>query len=330
MLRTCVFVTGLLLASASELTEQADPEEDKAVGGGDWQKRDQLADCSLDGAEAVDGMLDGAIYIMAAVERCGGHGNQLDEVKCTVDVGASIAAVNEMINVVLKAVSKCGDFSSKHQECGMATGSLTRAAAQLTSASALIVAQCPNTHYKGAAPKGGEFDPHGYSTDLGMCVINVKNAMKELFMLISRFMTLKTNCADEIECAHNALKIVSNFAGIGAYISGALSRCSANKHNEDAACAEASLKLFRATGNVAAAAEKMDEVCKLTEDERLFLASEKKISAPTNSNASVTLGLVALLPITAVLSFVGGSRLAKARTVSSYDAESLVELSSSE
>merc|ERR1711988_581869 len=106
-------------------------------------------------------------------------------------------------------------------------------------------------------------------------------------------------------------------------ISGAIAKCSASsKHQKDALCAQMSIRLFHAIGNVDRACTAMAQDCKISEAERLYLENEDEAPvAPASSSGSVTLALAALLPITAVVSFVGGKRLAKARAQAIPDCE---------
>merc|ERR1719453_1264817 len=109
---------------------------------------------------------------------------------------------------------------------------------------------------------------------------------------------------------------------MGSLLAGTVDHCSA-KPNEDAACAEESLALVHELQNVGRASVAMNKACHLNEAERLYLDNEDAPIAPAANNNGVTFGLAALLPITAVLSFVGGSRIAKARTAAPRDFESL-------
>jgi hypothetical protein len=331
MFRTIVFLAGLLSARATELTDAANPEFSKEVGEGDWDKKDQLAACAIHGGEAVDNLFDAATYILASVERCE---DKTEQVRCVVDVASAISSVNEVVNVVIKAVSECGAFDAYKARCGMQVGAFTRAVGELTSASAKIATQCHDGY---GAPittdKGAALATKGFSIGLGKCIINVKDSVKSLFNVIARLMTIKTNCdyGHPEYCAHNAMTVVAAFAGIAEYVAGSIAHCNPTADSAiPAACTKASFELIRSTDNVAGTAGAMAYECKPTEAERLFL--EGKVSAPSNSNGLVTFGLVALLPITAVLSFVGGSRLAKARATFTRDAESgsLIELSGQE
>jgi hypothetical protein len=298
------------------------------------------ANCALNGARAVDDMLDSAVYIMASIVRC----DNGDTIRCEVDVASAIESVNAMINVIVKAVDDCGGLAGDpHHKCGLAVGVLTRSMAGLAAASGGIVAKCPN-HLNGGKPMdtvgtamenagkyGGKraFKTAGFSPTFGQCVINIKDTVKSLFKGIKRIMTVKENCEDpkSQHCAHNSMKIVAAFTGLAEYISGAIAKCSASsKHQVDALCSQQSIRLFHALANVDRAGTEMGRKCQITEAERLYLDNEDEAPVAAPASNSVTLALAALLPISAVVSFVAGSRLAKVRAAATRDAESLVEL----
>merc|ERR1719393_778796 len=88
-MRGLLILTGLLGASAADTSE-----------------------CALNGARAVDDLLDSATYIWASVQRCQkpGTGNgKGNPILCSLDVASALEATNAMVNVILKAVEKCGN-----------------------------------------------------------------------------------------------------------------------------------------------------------------------------------------------------------------------------
>merc|ERR1719263_649237 len=254
-----------------------------------------------------------------------------------------------MVNVILKAVNKCGSLNTEHADCGLAVGVLTRSMAGLSAASAGIVARCPNKLNSGHAlatvgdavesankygTSGGDraYKTAGFGSQFGQCIINIKDTMKSLFKAIKRIMTVKHNCEDpkSKHCAHNVAKIVASFTALGEYLSGALGKCTVASNpsmSADALCAQMSLRLIHHVDNVDRAGTNMARHCDLTAAERLYLEDEDgEVSTPAKDN-SATLALAALLPITAVMSFVLGKRLAKSRAEPSteLDREALVE-----
>merc|ERR1711943_41019 len=113
----------------------------------------------------------------------------------------------------------------------------------------------------------------------------------------------------------------------GEYLSGALGKCTVASNpdmSKDALCAQMSLRLIHHIDNVDRAGTNMARHCDLTAAERPHLEDEdedKHITPATNNPAA--LALAALLPITAVLSFAMGKRLAKTRSQPAEDCESL-------
>jgi len=317
-MRALVLLTGLFLASGAD-----------TVG------------CALDGAEAVDEMLDSAVYIMASMTRCGKNASNTNDIACAMDVSAAIESVNGMINVIMKAIGKCGALKDDHYKCGLAVGVLTKSVAGLASASAGIVAKCPIGNKLGggnvktvaeanedAARYGGERNNGvtvaGMPAGMGECVINVKDTFKALFKAIKRIMTLKDNCEDPASnhCAHNTLKVVVSFSALGEYLAGAVGKCDAKTHS-DALCAQMSLRLVRQIENVGRASTAMTKDCDIGGAERLYL-EDAEASTPASDNKA-TMALAALLPLTAVVAFVGGSRFAKSRA-QVMDAELLTQI----
>jgi len=301
------------------------------------------ATCALDSARAVDDIMDGMVYIMASIYRC--DPNVGDKARCALDVSAAIEAVNRMVNVIVKAVGQCGEITTDKPMCGLAISELTRSLAGLTSASAGIVAKCPNDYNggnplstvgsamegasatSGSNPAGGAL---GFSPSFGQCIIDVKDSVKSLFKAVKRVMVMSDDCAtpESDECAHNALKLVDGFVGLAEFISGAVGKCGVDPKNKvNGLCAQMSARLTHAVGAVGVAGTALAAACEPTPAERLYLDSlgqKKDAAAPATSG--LTMGLMALLPMTAVVAFVAGKRLAKGRSMEPLpDEEMLVQ-----
>jgi len=317
MMRALVLLAGLFLANGAD-----------------------TLNCALDGAEAVDEMLDSAVYIMASMTRCGKKASNTNDIACAMDVSAAIESVNGMINVIMKAIGKCGALKDDHFKCGLAVGVMTRSFAGLASASAGIVAKCPIGNKVGggnvktvaeanedAARYGGDRANKvaGVPAGMGECVINVKDTVKALFKAIKRIMTLKDNCEDTASkhCTHNTIKVASSLSALGEYLAGAVGKCDAKTHSS-ALCAQMSLRLVRQVENVGRASVAMTADCDIGGAERLYL-EDAEASTPATDNKA-TMALAALLPLTAVVAFVGGSRFAKTRAQATEDSELLMQV----
>jgi len=291
--------------------------------------------CALDGARAVDDLLDGATYIWASVKRCNttAGNTQADTILCTLDISAAIESVNAMVNVILKAVQKCGHLESASAECGLAVGVMTRSFAGLSAATSGIFARCPNGANGGVPKTPLVYGVPVYDqqtalagaktvvnadkatpTSFAQCLVDIKDLTKSLFKAIKRIMTMQDSCEDgDAHCAHNTLKLVASLGAMGQYLSNAVGRCSpatVTKRTYDAECAGEVSHLVRHVSNVGRASVDLQQNCNIGA-ERLYQIEHGEVE--NQSSNSVTLGLAAMLPLTAVLSFVGGSRFAKTR-----------------
>lgn len=289
-MRTFAFLSLLAIVAAQE---------------NDESRMAQQGTCLVDSAEAVSDLMDASMFVWAAIARCG-HGGE--EVKCTISISSAIQSVNSMINVILRSLEKCGDIVNG--DCGMAASVLTKSAAGLTAATGGIMQKCF------PAPAHGNNWAHG---EPAMCVVDVKNTAKSLFKTIKSFMGLNANCgtAPGSPCASNVLRIVSGFAGVGEYLAGAIGQCTESGSSHDELCVQESAKLVQQLTRVANAGVDMSTKCEATPaavkiDARLF--SFKKQKKQSALGGSSNLILAAFLPLTAIVSFVGGRFYANRRT----------------
>jgi len=313
-MRTAVLFAGLMLAGAADVTS-----------------------CALNGARAVDDLLDSATYVWASVQRCskGASGNQI---LCSMDVASAIEAMNAMVNVVLKGVEECGSLDSADAKCGLSVGVLTKTFAGVAASSSGVTAKCPNAlnnnqglTYLVNKPKVTAGDSALASAaqmaSFAQCIVNVKDLTKNIFKASKRLVTVKGNCDgdDSKACAHNALKVVASLASMGEFLAGSIGRCSANtaanaKLKGDAQCTAEATDLLGSLNRMASAGIAMKQSC-LGGEARLFELEHAEGSEEKRSNG-LTVGLAALLPVTAVVAFVGGSRFAKR---GAQDSELLVQ-----
>jgi len=245
-----------------------------------------------------------------------------------MDVASAIESMNAMVNVVLKGVEECGSLDATDAKCGLSVGVLTKTFAGVAASSSGVTAKCPNklNNNKGLtflvntpAPTDGTsaLASAAQQASFAQCIVNVKDLTKAIFKASKRLVTVQGNCngGDSKACAHNALKIVASFAAMGEYLAGSIGRCSANtaanaKLKEDAQCAAEVEDLVGSLNRMASAAIGMKQSC-LGGEARLFELEHG--TGVQNSGSSFTVGLAALLPLTAVVAFVGGSRFAKSR-----------------
>jgi len=292
-MRTFTLLSIIALAAASDLEQQGD--------------------CVVDGAEAVSDLMDSTMFIWASIQRCGDHaGKGGQEVRCEIAISSAIESVNSMINVILKAVDKCGDLHGKNKKCGLAAGRLTKSIAGLAAASGGIAEKCPN-----APGNKGALTWNKNSMQTPMCVVNLKNSAKSLFKAIKALMKVKNNCEVGLsrKCASNGLKIVGAFAGLGEYLAGTVGQCTSGSTHQDIKCDEQIQKLVKETTQVAQAGIDLSKACEAevpvavvpetveVQVPRLYEQDSQEVNTPS---ASANLMLGAFLPVTAIVSFVGG------------------------
>jgi len=306
MMRKVLFLGGLAFASADSGT------------------------CALNGARAVDDLLDSSTYIWASIERCKkpAAGNKGNNVLCAMDVSAAIESVNAMINVVLKAVEECGQLGEgENVKCGLAAGVLTKTFAGVAAASAGVAAKCPSMFNGGKALNflvngpsvnqgNGAIASAAQSSNFASCLVDVPDVVKSLFKATNRLIHVKGACnGDDRLCARNSLKVVAALSALGQYLAGAVGDCTAQtvanaKLQGDATCASSALELVRHLTRLGSAGTALQMECASGEARLYALEHGEDIEKEGKSN-SLTFILGAFLPIAAVFGFVGGSRVAK-------------------
>lgn len=276
-------------------------------------------DCLIDGAEAVSDLMDSAMFIWAAVARCGKKG---DATKCEINIASSIESINSMINLILKAVQKCGSMHFENEKCTLAASSLTESTAGIAAATGGIMEKCPGALAGVKVTSLSAINwKHGPEVT---CIVDVKNSMLGLFKAMKKLMTIKNGCTTlgSQTCVGTSLQVIEALAGLGQYLAGVLGHCAHNM--KEAECGQHVGSLISSLSKGAKAGLDMSKACTLTpaqaqvaaapiviEEEvpELYetyeVAEDKAGSAPTNFI------LAAFLPVAAVLGFAGGSRTAR-------------------
>jgi len=251
------------------------------------------AQCAVDGAGAVDGLTEAAMFIWAASKRCG-HGSAAE---CTVDIASAAQAATSMIATIVGAVADCGAIQTANAECAAAVTGLTSAAAGLAAASGGLVDACPK------AVRRLGIDPLDQTTNLGLCIMDAKGTLSSIFRA-SKYLSVAGGCKKNGGCADTALNIIMALADMGSNLAESFNDCSSVKGagNDNADCDASGLALVSALSQIALAGKGIKAGCNVGAA-RLYENTEM----PTSSS-SWTVALAALLPISAVLSFVLGRR----------------------
>jgi len=317
MMRTLVLLAGLGLAGAETAMEKK-------------------AECVELGGEAASELVDAGIFIWAAVKRCD---DPKEATKCAIDISNSIESTTGMVNVIMKTLERCGHLGLETSKCGLASSELTQSLAGVTAASLEVKEKCPKDFATGFGAAvvtpptvaGVTAHPDWHHASAAMCVVDLKESAHNLFKSISAFSMIKNDCEGEAgkrRCAANTLKIVSALAELGHYMVGALGHCTANIHI--AHCGGEVAELVGTVTEFSEASIKMSEHCNAEAVARAGEAKTVAIEVPVevgvaprlyseaqgtdhSTGGVLNIALAAFLPITAIVSFVGGRFFASCR-----------------
>jgi len=285
------------------------------------------AQCELDSTTMVDHAVQAALAIWAADKRCNGAIVREAPVKCTTDVATSIQELSEVGTAIGDMLGACGNLKLENHECAAAADAVFTATAGLTAAGATIADDCAKI-----VPKQFDDDVLDTATQLGKCTADAAGSMNSFFAAHNAVQHMKESCEGEHGCKVDAFEVVNVLSEFGAYIAGAYSECSTydaeSKHQAapdvDAAdCSKAVLEGINSLSSLTELGLKMHKACNI-KDERLY--SERAGVASAMSSSSL-FAMAAAIPAAAVVSFIAGSRFAKARQQRDTSAAgSLVEL----
>merc|ERR1719440_2637372 len=126
-----------------------------------------------------------------------------------------------MINVILKAMDNCEAVNTIKKDCAIAASEMTSHLAGLSASSGGVVQKC----FEGPA-HAQNWDP--VHRDHGMCTVDVKNGVKNLFKIVKSFLKLDENCneSNPNACVANGFQIIGALSGTGSFLAGAIGRCS--------------------------------------------------------------------------------------------------------
>jgi len=276
--------------------------------------------CTLDSGDAVSSALDSVLNIWASTKRCKGPIFTNAPVKCEQDVASSIESVTKMAGAIASMLGDCGGgLDQDDVACTVSAEGLISSTAGLAAASGKIADKCFKT-----VPAQYDGDILDEATLLGKCVSNGAGGVNSLFKASNGIQDAKKSCETEgKKCTTSTLNVVSIIGHMGGFIGESLDDCSAsyNKQTGKSMLTSSAAKNAECVGAV------MDGIGDLTKFAALALNIEKDCGAAssrlylesdgTEAKASMGnptfLALAAMLPISAVLSFVAGSRFAKNR-----------------
>lgn len=258
-------------------------------------------------------MLDSALYMWAAIERCSRDSTQTQAgvVQCEVDVASVATSVNGILKFILRAVEECSTMKTLDGTCAAEAFNLGQGISGVAKASGGIAQKCKNFGDEQA-------DVNMARGRVAMCAVEVKNSMKSVTKASAAIMTIDNSCAaSKWACMDNALAIISAFADLAAYVMGAVGHCSRVKFGSAVGCAAQINALVSELADVARASGRVNKLCKPNVS---FPAPAREVAAPRNREPPVTfamrgggatLALAVLLPFVTALGFLGGARFGR-------------------
>lgn len=262
--------------------------------------------CIVDSGEAISDMMDAALFLWAASKRCGNKG---EEAKCVVDISSGIKSINSMANVIAKVLDDCDALHFEHKKCAMSAGKMTKHAFGLTAAGGEMAGKCPGIGPNHTLNMGALASPI-------QCTVDLKNTAKSLFKAIKNVLRLKGACdASTKHCAISALDVAGAVGGVGEYLAGAIGQCHRSMMKSDSThnarpelCADGAFSLVHHASDLAASGLRVSEECgsASTSVARLYTESDAEPKKKKDDKFTTNAMLGALLPVVAVVGFIGG------------------------
>jgi hypothetical protein len=248
-----------------------------------------------------------------------------------------------MVNTLVKALDKCGQLHTINRKCGESSMDLVKSVAGITASSGEVVTHCVK---KDTSPCGTVAPPlrrlaiavaPGVAAkdvlSVAKCAVNLKDSMKYLILSLTDIAQMQKECKEGKDgCVENVESLVSALAGLGKYVAGVVGKCVSIP--QDLGCEGAVATLVHDLAEVSKAAQEMSVQCELpnhgkgpkhvtevvkvpnpesgtiavdigipVEAQKLY---EKQVGDVAPTGVSPSLILAALLPVTAIVSFVGG------------------------
>lgn len=302
--------------------------------------------CVLNGAAAINDLMDAGVYTWAASQRCSAVGLKMSgPVKCEIDVATAAESVNRMVNVILRAVEECGQV--KQDACGMAAGKLTAHFSGVAAASGGVVQECPNPlqkqqnlvmrdHIRENGAGLPLNDPNWFEGEQATCAVDIKDSLNQVFEASIAISKAGKNCGKDGKCAYDAIEIISAFAGLAKYLMGTIGHCTHGAlpvKDFPLTCSENIAGLTRSIMGFIADTDELQQACGLkpgfiTPDSdgpkeiilvpqaRLYNAKHSKDCEGDDCPRSTFFNgyskvLTALFPVTAAVGFFAGLRLSR-------------------
>jgi hypothetical protein len=261
-----------------------------------------LPGCIMANTNAINDMVDSALYIYASTKAC----TKTETTNaCVADIASVVNSVVGVGEFVVKVFKTCGEIATSNYDCGIAGTALTGNLAAVTSASAWAAGDCKKTDSM-APGKGGAYD----YADMDVCTVNVGAAMAGLQGAITSMMTVQAKCdtGNGGKCFSGVLDIIAAVGNLAVFLENVVTDCSQDDMYVINACSTDIAAILSGLAATASTSITIKEKC-TPASTRLYQESDAPAIA-TNNGANLMTGmLVIFLPITGLASYYGGSRL---------------------
>jgi len=266
--------------------------------------------CVVNSMDATNEVIDMGLKSWAAAERC----STLEDstVHCVVDITAVITSVSDFIKYILKAIDNCNPLKESNFACAHAGLKLESELMDLTSKSAKMTTECPNRADSIADPDVKSKTAMD-RVSFGVCTLSIKDGMKSIGKAAASFTVHDKWCganSADWRCADFSLTLAEHLVDIAKYIMNAVTHCGhSGLFHKGTHCFTAVTGVISALAGVGDGAAEIVGHCEEKAPERLYSATAESSESPTSMVSPLNAVLLALLPVTAIAGFVGGSRL---------------------
>jgi len=283
-----------------------------------------LASAKEGGLSAGNDFLDASVFTYAALQRCQmvvKGGGLTEAMKCEIDVSEALHSVVSLTKNIILILDDCKLLNDQNIECGQQAAGLVQATAGLSGSIGKTLEHCPRPQLAGTKPDDISTDAFPEEV-IAKCSVYVKDSAKSIFDAITAISQVKKCEPGSKQCVRNGFFVADALAGLGSYLAGTFGYCDRAVQkatgrstplldSRAALCAEAVESIVKYSSQIANAGLGLSDACgSKTGVPRLYDVQE---DTATIAYSSPNMLLAALLPVTAIVAFVGGRAYGKRR-----------------
>lgn len=281
-----------------------------------------LASAKDGGLSAGNDFLDASVFTYAALQRCQmvvKGGGLTQAMKCEIDVSEALHSVVSLTRNIIRILDDCKLLNDQNVECGEQAAELVQATAGLSGSIGKTLEHCPRPQLTGTTPDDISADAFPEEV-VAKCSVYVKDSAKSIFDAVTAISQVKKCEPGSKQCVRNGFFVADALAGLGSYLAGTFGYCDravqkvtgrTTIDSRAALCAESVEGIIKFSSQIANAGLGLSDACgSKTGVPRLYDVQE---DTATIAYSSPNMLLAALLPVTAIVAFVGGRAYGKRR-----------------